>query len=108
MRCGECRVKWLDAKCRRVRGKSRWAHQRDRSKTTNVPVVNRASVVEHELNGRVLPLVLRQISRIDEQRAGEPRLHDDAILAREVEHDQLRSAPAALDRRPARTLDEFG
>jgi hypothetical protein len=44
------------------------------------------------------------MSIVDQQRASEARLYDDAISGIEVENDQFRPAPAAYDSRIPQTL----
>ena len=102
MRGGERRVKWLDAERRHVFGETIGGHQGHRAEPPNVAVVERPAVVEREFDRRVAALVLRKSAAVDEQRAGEPRLHDDAVARRQVEHDELGAAPAARDRRAGR------
>src|SRR4029079_12641806 len=55
------------------------------------------TVVEDELDGRVLAFALGKVAGVDQQRAGEPRLNDEPVAAREIEHDKLRASPRPGD-----------
>src|SRR3954462_906984 len=90
-------VKGLDAKFGGVKLKPFGPHQRERAEPPNVPVVDRASVLESELHSRVRALSFGEVATIDEERASEARLDDQSIAGREVEHDELRAPPAACD-----------
>src|SRR5436305_5826059 len=95
---GKVRVKGLGAKFGGVKLKPVGSHQRERAEPPNVPVVNRASVLENELHSRVRALPLGEVAAIDEERAGESRLDDEPIAGRQVEDDQLRAPPTPRDR----------
>src|SRR5215471_14592922 len=97
MRCGERSVKWLDAERRRVAREAIGVHQSDRSEPSNIAVVKGSAIVENELDGRVLTLTFGQIARVDQQRTGETRLHNQMIAAGEIENDQLRASPRPSD-----------
>src|SRR5438874_10896922 len=103
----ERRVKGLDAECCSVALESLCSHEGERPQSPDVTVVNGASVVELELNGRVFALAIGQPTGVNEQRSGESRLHDEAVAGGEVEDDELGATPAALDcgaRRATRQL----
>src|ERR1044071_6047746 len=90
---GEERVKWLDPERRAVLLEARRGHERDGAQATDVPVVNRAAIGEDQLDRRVAAFVVGESAGVDEKRAGEARLHDDAIVARQVDHDELGAPP---------------
>src|ERR1700743_207079 len=104
---GERWVKGLDDKRFAVLRETLGLHERHRAKSANVAVVNGPPVTEDELERRVASLVVGEIAGVDEQGSGEPRLHDDTILAREIEHDQLRSTPCPHDRLSSHALREI-
>src|SRR5690348_1366355 len=108
MRGGERRVKGLDAKSSCISRELLGSHERDGPEPANVAVVECATVVELQRQGRIAPLVLGKIAGVDEERAGESRLNDKAVAAREIEYNELRPAPATLDRRAGRTPDQLG
>ena len=81
----------------RVPRESAFVHHAHRPEPTNVAVVKRTLVLEHELDGRVATLVFRELSGVDEQRSREPWLDDDSILRREIENDQLRATPRVVN-----------
>ena len=98
MRAREAWVKRLDSERRGVLREPFRRHQGDGSQTTNVAVVQRAAVVQSQLDRGIAALLFGQIASIDEERAGEARLHDEAVAGRQVDHDELRAAPASTDR----------
>src|SRR3954470_23559672 len=100
---GKVRVKGLDAEFRRVELEPFGPHQRERAETANVPVMDRASVLEDELDGRVRALLLGKVAAIDEERAGEAWLDDEAVAGREVENHELGAPPPARDRGAGRS-----
>src|SRR5436190_1928910 len=104
---GKVRVKGLDAKRRGVAGKPVSAHQRERSESPNVSVVDGASVTERELDCRVFPFAIRQTAGVDEQGAREAWLDDEMVAGAQVEHDKLRAAPAPRDGRSGGALREL-
>src|SRR4051795_12877425 len=93
----ERRVKRLDAERGDVRVEARRRHQRERAEAADVAVVEVATIRERERDAEEAPLALRQRALVEEQGAGEPRLHDEAVARRQVEHDELRAPPRALD-----------
>src|SRR6185503_5493921 len=95
MLCGKGGVKWLDAKRRGVGGESCRGHQRDGAESSDVAVVERAAVVENELERGIAALLIRKGAGVDEQRAGEARLHHDALTRREIQNHELGSPPRA-------------
>src|SRR3954469_10616609 len=95
---GKVGVKGLDAKFGGVKLKPLGAHQRERAEPPNVPIMDRASVIESELHSRVRTLALRQVAPVDEERASEARLDDQPIAGREIEDDELRAPPTPRDR----------
>ncbi len=99
MRIGKGRVKRLDAESASVFLESPRRHQSDGAKSSNVTIVQRSPVIEHELERRISTLFRRQIAAVDEQSASEARLNDYVVSRREVEHDQLRATPGAHNRR---------
>jgi hypothetical protein len=54
-----------------------------------------STVIEIESHRRVVELVARKMSVVDEQRAGESRLNDESIASVEVENNELGASPAA-------------
>src|SRR5689334_3804112 len=99
MICGERAVKWLNAQRRCIARESFGVHQRDRSQPPDIAVVQRSTIVENELDRRILALPLRKISGVNQQGAREARLNDQAFTSREVEHDELRAPPGPGDLR---------
>ena len=97
MRGGKRTVKWLDAEFPRVLFETIGIHQRNRTEPPDVGVVKSSAVVEIESQRRIAELRRRQTSVIDEQRAGEARLYDDAISAVEIDYDELCPPPASQD-----------
>ena len=101
MRRREGWVKRLDAECAGVFVEPLRRHQRDGPETTNVAVVQIATVVERQMQRGVA--ALRDSGRgprDQQQRARESRLDDDAVAGREIEHDELGAPPARLDGDP--------
>src|SRR5678815_3681365 len=98
MLASEAWVKRLDAKRVGVLRKAFVGHERHGAKPTNVAVVQRASIVQPELDRRVAPLVLWEIAAIDQDSAGKARLNDNAVASREIDHDELGASPTAFDR----------
>src|SRR6185436_9392368 len=98
MLASEARVKRLDAERAGVLREPFVGHERHCSKPTNVAVVQRASIVQPELDRRVAPLVFREIAAIYQESAGKARLNDNAVASREIDHDELGASPAAFDR----------
>ena len=94
---GERGVKGLATEPGGVSGKPLLAHERQRAEPSNVAIVNRTTILEAKLNGRVRAFALRQISRVDEQRAGEAWLDNHAIAGGEIEDDELGASPTAID-----------
>lgn len=104
---GERGIKGLDPIRLNVRREATFVHQRERAKSTDVAVVKSPGVRETERNGRVAQLLGgKAASIIDQQGAGEPRLHHDPIASRQVEHDQLGAPPGSFDRRSDRASPE--
>ena len=101
-------VKRLDAQCLDVFLESLGRHQRDGAEAANVAVVEVARVIEREVKRGVRCFPLRQGPGRQEQRAGEARLHDDAVARAQVEHDALRASPAAHDRGAGNTTPQRG
>src|SRR5215510_6724952 len=95
----EFRVKWLDAEHGGVFRESLGVHQCDGPESPDVAVVKRPSVPELEAHGRIVQQLARKRTVVDEQCAGEPRLHHDTVARRKVEHYELRSTPRMLDTR---------
>src|SRR3954471_24226583 len=95
---GKVGVKGLDAKFGGVKLKPLGSHQRERTEPPNVPVVNRAPVLESELHSRVRALSFGEVAAIDQKRASEARLDDQPIAGREVEDDELRAPPPPRNR----------
>src|ERR1700694_2132336 len=95
---GKSTVKWLYAELPRVLFETIRIHQRNRTEPSNVGVVQSSTVVEIETQRRIAELCGGESSVVDEQRAGEARLYDDAISAVEIDHYQLGAAPAPQDR----------
>lgn len=95
MLAGERRVKWLDAEWSSVFGESLPRHQCDGSKATYIAIVQRASIVEYQLERGVAPLGLGQSACVNQQRAGESWLNNDALVRREIDYDELGSAPGS-------------
>src|SRR5689334_11555185 len=104
---GEGRVKGLDAERGRVVSEARRGHERDGAEAADVPIVKRASIAQTELDGGVRSLALGEVAVIDEQRAREAGLHDEAVSAGQVEHHELCATPAALDDRSDRATAEL-
>src|SRR3954468_14816341 len=92
-------VKRLDAEFSRVLLEPIPAHERDRTEAAHVGIVQSSAIVEVETQGGIIELVAVKTAVVDEQRAGEARLYDQAITGVEVDHHQLCPAPAAEDRR---------
>ena len=99
MICRERAVKGLDAERRRVAREPAGIHQCHRSKPTNVAVVQRSTIVEDELDRRVLALAFWKMAGVNQQGAREARLDDKALASREVEDDELRAPPRSGDPR---------
>ena len=78
-------------------GPARRVHEGDGAEAADVAVVQRAPVVEREGDGGVAALGVGERAVIDEQGAGEARLHDDAVAGVELERDELRAPRAADD-----------
>src|SRR5437763_579473 len=72
---------------------------RDGAEPAHIGVVQSSAIVQIEAQRRILELVAVEMSVIYEKRAGEARLHDDAISGLEVDHHQLCPSPAAQDSR---------
>jgi len=107
MRRGKIPVKWFDAENRRVFVESLRRHERDRSEPPDVSIVKRSAVGQIEAKRGVTKLSLVEVSAgIDQERACESWLDDDSISAGEVEHDELRSSPRAIDRRSGDALPQ--
>ena len=104
MICGELAVKWLDAERCGVAVEPLGIHQCDGAQPTDVAIVQRSTVVENELDGRVLALALRKIPGVNQQSAREARLDDQTFARREIEHDELRAPPCSRYPRPDKTL----
>src|SRR5881227_2235994 len=103
MRRRERRVKRLDAEPALVLGEPVGRHERDRAKAADVAVVQAAAAVEGEGHSqkRALTLGERRRAVVDEKCAGEARLDDEPVAGGEVEDDELRAPPRALDARAA-------
>jgi hypothetical protein len=69
--------------------------------------VEDAAVGELECQRGVLQLLSGQGAVVDQQRAGEARLDDEVIVGGQVEHDELRAAPAARERGAREARDEL-
>src|SRR3977135_3320520 len=98
MRGRKCTVKWLDAEFPRVLFETIGIHQRNRSKSPDVGVMQSSAVVEVEPQRGIIELRPRESAVIDQQRAREARLYHDSIARVEIEHHQLCPAPAAKNR----------
>src|SRR4051812_44840625 len=107
MRGGEGGVKWLDAQRAGICGKAFRRHQRHGAETADVAVMQVASVVEREVQGRKGSLAVRERTAREQEGAREARLHDNAIARREVDHHKLRAAPAPLDDSACRARGEL-
>jgi hypothetical protein len=59
--------------------------------------VEGATVAQVERDGRVTALFIGQITRIDQQRSGESRLHEQTVARGQLDDDQFRTSPAAAD-----------
>src|SRR6266516_4228788 len=94
---GERGVKWLDTERRGVAFKSIGTHERESAEAPDIAVVERAAVVQRELDRRVLAFTVREVAGVDEQRTREPRLHDEVLAGRKVQDDELCATPAARD-----------
>jgi len=104
---GKILVKWFDAKNGRVFLESLRRHERDRSEPPNVAIVKCSAIGQIEAKSGVVKLALVEVSAaIDQQCACESWLDDDSIFAGEVEHDELRSSPRAMDRRAGHALSQ--
>src|SRR5690349_15695136 len=90
-------VKWLDAERGAVAREPVGVHECDGAESSNVAVVERSSIVENELDRRVPSFLVREIAGVDEQRAGESRLHHETIARRQVDHNELCSSPGSRD-----------
>src|SRR5690348_11532957 len=104
---GEGWVKGLHAQAARVLFEMAGAHESNRAESSDVPIVNRSPVGEHELDGGVRPFSCGERTRIDQQRASKSGLDDESVARREIEYDQFRPTPAPGDRRrgdPTRQL----
>src|ERR1700730_14123192 len=98
MRGRKCTVKWLDAEFPRVLFETIGIHQRNRSESPDVGVMQRSAVVEVETQRRIVELGSRESPVVDQQSAREARLYHDPITRVEINHHQLCPAPAAKDR----------
>src|SRR5215210_3341144 len=95
MRGGKLTVKWLYAEFPRVLFETISVHQRNCTESSHVCVMKSSAVIETEPQRGVDELCGRKTSIIDQQRAGEARLYDDSIPAVQIDHHELRAAPAA-------------
>src|SRR4051812_46415476 len=98
MRRGERTVKGLDAEFAGILLETRGAHQRDSTKASHIGVVQSSAIIELESHRRIAQLVAAKGPIVDEKRAGESRLHDESVAGVEIEHYELRTAPAPDDR----------
>src|SRR3954467_8868646 len=98
MRRGERTVKGLDAEFAGILLETRGAHQRDSTKASHIGVVQSSAIIELESHRRIAQLVPAKAPIVDEKRAGESRLHDESVAGVEIEHYELRTAPAPDDR----------
>src|SRR4051812_9967214 len=89
------RVKRLRTERRDVALKAFGRHERHGSETTNVAVVQGTAVGEHERHGRIATLGVGKLSVVQEERACESRLDDDAVARREIDDDELGAPPRA-------------
>src|SRR4051812_39733771 len=103
---GKARVKWLDAKRRSVFREALGRHQRDGSKAPNIAIVQRAAILQNELERRVRTLLVRKLSAVDEQRSGKAWLNDEPVSGGQIDHDQLRATPAPHDGRSRQPFSE--
>src|SRR5712664_1166275 len=97
MRGRKCTVKWLDAEFPGVLFETIGVHQRNRSESPDVGVMQSSTVVEVEPQRRIVELRPCESAVVDQQRASEARLHHDTIICVEVDYDQLCSAPTTKD-----------
>src|SRR5438093_13721127 len=97
MLVSEVEVKGLDAERGGVARKPIGSHQRERSESANVAVVNGTSIAEPELDRGIRSFAIGEVAVVDEQSAGEAWLHDEMVAGAQVEHDELRTSPAARD-----------
>ena len=95
---GKRTVKWLDAEFSRVLFETIRIHQRNRSESPDVGVVQSSAVVEVEPQRRIVELGPRESAVVDQERAREARLYDDSVAGVEIDHHELGPAPAAEDR----------
>src|SRR2546423_12582355 len=103
MRRRERRVKRLHAEPADVLAEPLRRHEGDRAEAADVAVVEAPAVGEGERDADELLLALgeRRRSVVGEEGASEARLHDEPVARREVEDDELRATPRALDARAA-------
>src|SRR5688500_13712043 len=97
MRISEGRVKWLNGKPFRVAVELPRAHERHGPEAADVAVVQRATIIERELERGVRELAFGERSLVDEQGTSEPGLNDQRVTGRELDDDQLRPPPAPRD-----------
>src|SRR4030081_1946298 len=97
MLCGKGRVKRLDPQRSDIFLETFRAHQRNRSQSADIAVVQVAPVVERQMEGRIRRLRSGKRAQADEERAGKSGLHNDAVPGAQIEHYELGSAPASRD-----------
>src|ERR1700694_5591737 len=106
MRGRKSTVKWLYAEFPRVLFETIGIHQRNRSESPDVGVMQSSAVVEVEPQRRIIELRPRESAVIDQERAREARLYHDPIIRVEIDHHQLRATPAAEDRGVSQPLSD--
>lgn len=97
MRCCKRTVKWLDAEFPRVLLETIGIHQRNRTESSHIGVMQSSTVVQLKPQSRIMELVAVEIPVVDQQRPGKARLYDEAIAGVEVDDYQLGATPAAND-----------
>ena len=103
----EITVKWFDAKRGSVLLESPRRHERDGSESPDVAIMKRAAVGEIESKRRITKLALVEVvTGVDQQRPRKSGLNDHSISAREIEHNEFRSSPGAIDRRAHHALPQ--
>jgi hypothetical protein len=69
--------------------------------------VKGATVAQVERHGRVAALLIGQIPGVDQQCAGESRLHQQTVARRKLDDDEFRTSPAVADHSPGQATRQL-